>query len=152
MRRHFAPIVFGLALTGCGGGRAELDIVEIGPARSPALAAPAGPNSVAMEVEVRAGQLRSVLDRGGAVDLSVFDCGAPASPCATVPVYFGGEPLVGIMGSQLSDDPDTLIGLSVSVPHGALDRPRPCARFVGRSGPFAPEIVSRPVPLPPTQA
>lgn len=143
-----AFIATGLLVVACGGGQAELDIVEIGPARSPILSSPTGPDAVAMDVEVRARQLRSVLDRGAEVDLSVFDCGAPGGPAETVPVYFGGEPLDDIVGSQLSDDPEMLVGLSAAVSRAALDRPRPCARFIGRPGALAPEIVSRPVPIP----
>ena len=146
-RASFAFIAANLALAGCGGGPVELDIVEIGAPVSSRPAAPAGPDSMILDVGVRAGQLRSVLEHGGQVDLAIFECASPSDPGATVPVYFGGEPLEGMMASQISDDPEMMVGLSVAVPRSALNRPRACARFVSRSGAFAPEIISRPVPV-----
>jgi hypothetical protein len=150
MRRVPAALfAAGLALAGCGGGQAELDIVEIEPATSAMLpgGAAVDADAVAMDVLVRSGQLRSLLNRRGAVDLLVFDCDAPDGPGETIPVYFGGEPIAGIAGRQVSDNPEMLVLLNAVVPGSALEPARPCARFVGRPGPFAPQVTSRPMEL-----
>lgn len=145
-----ALLVSSLILAGCDGGQAAVDIVSAGRAQSPAMLPPpttVGPISIALDVDVRAGQLRSLLDRRGSVDLAVFECAAPDGPSESAPLYFGGEAITGLIGSQVSDDPEMLVRLNAAVPQSVASLARPCARLVGRPGLMAPEVISRPVPL-----
>jgi hypothetical protein len=125
-----------LLLAGCGGGgRGELDIVEIAPSAS---------GTPTYDVDVRAGQLRALLGRGP-VDLQLVECAAPDRGGESVPITFGGEKLESLSASQVSDDPDMQVRLTAEIPRDLAARPGRCARLVGRSGL---EIASRPVPLP----
>lgn len=145
--RFTTTVSLGLALAACGPrGSVELDIAEVGTARSAAV--PPAPNapSVPLDVELRAGPLRAALDAGATFELALFDCRSPAAVGETVPLTFGGEPIASISGSQLSDDPDMLVQLSAAVPGSALASAQPCARLV-RAGGSGPDIVSRAVPL-----
>ena len=149
-RRALALLAAGLALAGCGGAEpVPLDIESLGPARTMMIAIPgAAPDAVTYEVIVSSSQLANLLDRRGAIELLVFDCAAPDGPGVKLPVYFGGEPVNGLAGHQVSGDREMGAQLSVAMPPAAGSAPR-CARFVGIAGMMAPEVVSRPVPLPP---
>ena len=139
-------------LAGCGAsGPVALDIVSIDLPPSGMLrgAAAPGPGEVELAVDVRAGQLRAVLARRGAFDLAVFPCAAPEGARDLYPVYFGGEEVAGLSARQVSDDPGMLVQLNVAVPLRTMETPGRCARFAGREGTFAPEIVSRVSPLTP---
>ena len=156
MRRLAAFTLAATLLAGCGGGGpVALDIVSIDLPPSGMLggdAAP-GPGEVELAVDVRAGQLRAVLARGGEFDLAIFACAAPEGARGLYPLTFGGEEVAGMSARQISDDPEMRVRLNVAVPRRTLETPGRCARFVGREGAFAPEIVSQVHPLPaPTNA
>lgn len=135
MRTLVPALSASLLLTGCGGGRGELDIVDIAPSAS---------GAATFDVDVGADQLRPLLDRG-AVDLQIFDCANPAGGGDIVPITFGGSPLESLSGSQISDRPETQVRLTAEIPRDLAARSGRCARFVGRSG-F--EVASRAAPLP----
>ena len=144
------PIAFAcLLILGCGSrAPVEIDIVEVGPARTSLMAAPAGPTEVALDVDVRATQLAAALDRRAAIELAIVDCGAPDAARATVPLSLGGEPVNGLNGSQVSsDNPDMQVLLSAAVPRAALATPQPCGKLVRDRASSGPEIASRSMPL-----
>ncbi|MGZ8281447.1 MAG: hypothetical protein ACXWUN_00680 [Allosphingosinicella sp.] len=151
MPRLPALLATGLALASCGGGEpVPLDIASIESARSVMFPVPdAAPGAVTYNVNVGNSQLEILLARRGRIELRVFDCAAPDGPGINLPVYFGGEAVNGLLAQQVSSDREMDVQLSVAVPPAAGDAPR-CARFVGLPGIVAPEVVSRPVPLPVT--
>ena len=148
--RLIAPLAAALA-AGCGGGGGpvELDIEGFDIAFAGMLPAEMTTEAEAAELEinVRAGQLRRVLGRGGVFDLSIFACAAPQGPAETYPVYFGSEPITALRSNPVDDDPDMLVRLAAPVPMRTLEMPGRCARFVGRPGSSSPDILSPIVPL-----
>lgn len=147
-----APGLFWLAvalLGGCGASDpVALDIqsFDLSPNSVPPTTTSEG-EVADLEVFVLAGQLRTVLGRGGVIDLELLDCTKPEGPVQTYPVYLGTTPISELRFNPVDSDPTQPVRLAVPVPLRRLERHDLCARFAGRPGAFAPEVASAPTPV-----
>ena len=131
-------------LGGCDRGQAPIDIVSV--ERMPISDRDAG---VDLQVDVRAGQFRNLIDLRGTLDLKIAACSAPDGPADRVPVLFGQQDIARLSANQIADDPDTLVRLNATVSRRAAALPDRCIMLVEGSGrPYAPRVTSRMVPLP----
>ncbi|WP_429597635.1 hypothetical protein [Sphingomonas zeicaulis] len=145
--RRLLPLLAATALAalgGCDRGQAPIDIVSV--ERLPLNNRDAG---VDLQVDVRAGQFRNLIDLRGTLDLKIAACSAPDGPADRVPVLFGHQDIARLSPNQIADDPDTLVRLNATVSRRAAALPDRCVFLVEGSGrPYAPRVTSRMVPLP----